>query len=115
MSLVSSMTVPMRSFCLATLVAVAKADCSTTCRRGQPCWPSSQEFQELYDSLDPNATRSLHWSRLSGKPRPAPVPAGALQPLFGSNKHLEPLYEQSPDAAWDCSGGDNFYCHQATR
>jgi ribonuclease T2 len=104
---------PLRGICLAALAAAVKADCSTTCRKGQPCWPTSQEVQALYDALDPKANRSLHWDGGDG-PVPNPKPIGSNQPLYGSNDNLEPLYELSYDDSWKCIA-DDFTCHQATR
>ena len=45
----------------------------------------------LYNELDPNATRSLHWTE--GTPRISPVPIGSPgdQPFYGENTNFKPI------------------------
>lgn len=74
---------------------------------------------ELYNALDPQEERSLHWDREAGKPVPSAVPAESpdLQPLFGMNRNLKPLYVQRGNDDFQCLRGvnDTEYCLQSTR
>jgi len=88
------------------------------CRRGDSCWPTETEVHNLHNSLNPEWPRDLHWIPGSGKPVTTAVPLSPnLQPLFGMNRNLQPLYVQRADHDHQCLHGihDMAFCLQAAR
>lgn len=64
------------------------------CHRGDACWPTQAQVNELRASLNPEMTRTLVWS---GPPEPVPtwIPAGTQKPLWGVGKSMLPLYAEA--------------------
>eukprot|EP00937_MAST-01D_sp_MAST-1D-sp2_P004152 g4152.t1 len=73
-------------------------------RSNATCWPTTADVSALTAKLDPAAPRVIHYAG-GNATKPAPVPSGAEQPLFGFGEKGMPPVVVADGATGPCFAG----------